>query len=37
MNRPIPGRSADPGFHPSPVIGMPLDQRGRAPRARPIF
>jgi hypothetical protein len=37
MSRPTRGRSADPGFQSSPVIGMPLDQRGRAPRARHNF
>jgi hypothetical protein len=37
MNRPILGRSADPGFQSSPVIGMPLHQRGRAPRAQHNF
>ena len=33
MNRPTLGSSADPGFHPSPVIGTPLGKRGLAPRA----
>jgi hypothetical protein len=37
MNRPIVGRSAEPGFHPSPVIGMPLGKRGCAPRAQHNF
>ena len=37
MNRPFPGRSADPAFPSSPVAGMPLDPQGRAPRARHNF
>jgi hypothetical protein len=37
MNSPTFGRRADPGFHPLPVIGMPLGQRGVVPRAQLTF
>jgi len=37
MNAPIFGRSADPGFHPSPVIGVSLGQPGFVPRAEHNF